>query len=390
MMIFRLWYALFLMHGTALLSQGLRKSKRSFPSRPKRLVTSMNNTCSTHRLLQEHLPVGAILKNGSNLTGNFSFFVGEKAEFLCKAGYREVGKLHSFICQEDSSWKMSSKQQTGLCVIKQCKLDTFSCKDGKTKIDACQQCDCIAHCSDLSDEAFCAPTIVDVTGKAKGTLMPSTPHRNPNKPNTTCSSWRLETDDQDFHIKLLFERFSLFPNCKRNFVALQNVDFVDPTGTAQCCGESRNTGRVCKFGGKTPPPLSLSRTNHMTVLFFSDTGYSSFTASWFNVHRSRAISSEDATHAVTIKLRTTEKDKLVPESDSFTLALILFILLLFALSCFVGCKLGKRYLGPACSFRYLVACILCRPIPAYFHASALSDDLERRSLTEEVHLTTFD
>lgn len=114
MIIFRLWYALFLMHGTALLSQGLRNSKRSFPSRPKRLVTSMNNTCSTHRLLQEYLPVGAILKNGSNLTGNFSFFVGDKAEFLCKAGYREVGKLHSFICQEDSSWKMSSKQQTGV------------------------------------------------------------------------------------------------------------------------------------------------------------------------------------------------------------------------------------------------------------------------------------
>ena len=114
MIIFRLWYALFLMHGTALLSQGLRKTKRSFPSRPKRLVTSMNNTCSTHRLLQDYLPVGAILKNGSNLTGNFSFFVGDKAEFLCKAGYREVGKLHSFICQEDSSWKMSSKQQTGV------------------------------------------------------------------------------------------------------------------------------------------------------------------------------------------------------------------------------------------------------------------------------------
>lgn len=114
MITFRLWYALFLMHGTALHSQGLRNSKRSFPSRTKRLVTSMNNTCSTHRLLQEYLPMGAILKNGSNLTGNLSFFVGEKAEFLCKAGYREVGKLNSFTCQEDSSWKMSSKQQTGV------------------------------------------------------------------------------------------------------------------------------------------------------------------------------------------------------------------------------------------------------------------------------------
>lgn len=279
---------------------------------------------------------------------------------------------------------------TGLCVIKQCDLDKFSCKDGKTKIDACQQCDCIAHCSDLSDEAFCAPTVVDVTGKATGTLMPSTPHRNPNKPNTTCSSWRLETGDQGFHVKLLFKRFSLFPSCTRNFVTLQNVDFVDPPGTAQCCGESRDPGGVCKFGGKTPPPVSRTITNHMTVLFFSDTGYSSFTAVWFNVHPSRAISSEDATHAVTIKLQTTEKYKLVPESDSFTLALILFILLLFALSCFIGCKLGKRYLGPVCSFRYLVACILCRPIPAYFPPSARSDDLERRSLTEEVALTTYD
>ena len=111
---FRLWYALFFIHGTALLSQGLTNSKRSFPSRTKRLVSSINSTCSTHKLLQKYLPVGAILKNASNLTGNFSFFVGEKAEFVCKTGYREVGKLQYFICQEDSSWKISSKQQTGM------------------------------------------------------------------------------------------------------------------------------------------------------------------------------------------------------------------------------------------------------------------------------------
>lgn len=221
--------------------------------------------------------------------------------------------------------------------------------------------------------------------------MPSTPNRNPNKPNTTCSSWTLETSDQGFYIKLLFERFSLSPNCTRNFVALQNVNFVDATGTAQCCGESRDTGEVCKFGGETPPPHSRSITNRMTVLFFSDTGNSSFNATWFNVHRSGAISSEDATYAVTIKLQTTEKDKLVrEESDSFTLALILFILLLFALCCFVGCKLGQRYLGPVCSCRHLVACILCRPIPAYFPPSSLSDGVERRSLTEEVDMTVLD
>ena len=255
---------------------------------------------------------------------------------------------------------------TGLCVVKDCNREIFSCKYGKTKIDACRQCDCVADCPDLSDESSCAPVLVDVTGKATGTLTSALKNnRKTTAAHLTCSSWKLQTNDQEFYIKLLFKKFSMSANCNNNFVSLESANFTDTLRTAKCCEPSSASSSfgVCKFGGTTPPPLSRTATNWMTVMFFSSNNESTFTAVWYNVNNlypDGLIPVEDPTFASRIKLPM--RKKYTPQSAGTTpvLALVLFALLLFVLGCFISCKIGRRYLGLTCSFRHFVAWVLCR------------------------------
>lgn len=276
---------------------------------------------------------------------------------------------------------------TGFCIVKRCNMETFTCKDGKTKIDACEQCDCVANCPDSSDEASCAPTLVDVTGKATGLLSSAANHQG-NMSNVFCNSWKLQTNDRGFYIKLLFKKFSMSPNCMQNYVSLENAHFTDPTRTAECCKSLDSA--VCRFGGTTSPPLSRTSTNWMTVKFLSETRESRFIAVWYNVnglYPNGSIPSQDLTYAPIIELPTTKKNS-PPSVTEPILAFILFALLLFALGSFIACKLGKRFIGPSCSFRHFIACVLRRPTPREAPSPSLSS--EYRGLTagiDDISLT---
>ena len=259
-------------------------------------------------------------------------------------------------------------------------MEKFTCKDGKTKIDACEQCDCVANCPDSSDEASCPPILVDVTGKATGLL--SSPANHQGNTSTVFCKWKLQTNDQGFYIKLLFKKFSMSPNCMQNYVTLENASFTDPTRTAECCKSV--DGGVCRFGGTTSPPLSRTITNWMTVKFLSGTRESNFIAVWYNVnglYPNGAIPSQDLTYAPIIELPTTKKYS-IPSATSPILAFILFALLLFALGSFIACKLGKRFIGPSFSFRHFIACVLRRPIPREASSPSLSS--EHRGLTARI------
>ena len=265
--------------------------------------------------------------------------------------------------------------------MKRCNANTISCKNGDT-IDACKQCDCLPDCADSSDEASCAPTLVDVTGKATGILVAGSANSKPSTSSMNCHSWKLQTNDQGFYVKLLFKTFWMAPNCERNYVSLENANFTDPTRTAKCC--KRTDQDVCKVGGSISPPLSRTVTNWMTVKFFSETNESFFTAVWYNVDKSfpnGLIPREDSTYSPTIKLPTTKKSPL-PKPSAPVLALVLFALILFAIGLFLACKLGKRILGPKCSFRYCLACVLGRLIPqegsSPYHSAEIP--LEQRDL----------
>ena len=267
----------------------------------------------------------------------------------------------------------------GFCVVKRCNVESFSCKDVKTKIDACKICDCVADCPDSSDEVSCAPTVVDVTGKATG-LLSSPTNRQGNISTVFCNSWKLQTNDRGFYIKLLFIHFSLSPNCMQNYVSLENAKFTDPTRTAECC--KNVDGGVCRFGGTTSPPLSRTLTNWMTVKFFSETRKSSFIAVWYNVNSvypNGAIPKQDLTYAPMIELPTRKKKSLLSAATEPILAFILFALLVFAIGSFIACKLGKHFLGPSCSFSHFIACVLRRPIPPQARSPSLSS--EQRGLT---------
>jgi len=373
---FRFFLALLVIAIAAVLTQSLGNREWNSLSRRKRRVAQKNSTCSTHLL---HSPSGAILKSSHG--DNDTFNAGEKVDFVCKDDYRQIGELQSFICQDDETWKKYSKRQTGFCVVKRCNVKTFSCKNG-AKIDACKQCDCVKDCSDASDEVSCAPALVDVTGEATGTLRASSRNRKPNEGLVTCSSWKLQTNDQDFYIKLLFKTFSMSPNCMKNYVLLENANFTAPTRTALGCCENSDRD-VCKFGGKTSPPLSRTRTNWMTVRFFSETNESYFEAVWYNVNRlfpSGAIPSQDSTYAPKIKLPR-RKNYAVPKSTVPILAFVLFSLILFVVGSVIACKLGKRFLGPSCSFRHFFAWVLRRPIPP--DARLALHAAEQRALTED-------
>lgn len=78
----------------------------------RKRVAKANSTCTTEKLLQQYSPTGAILKSQEGKKKNF-FNAGEEAVFVCKNNYRKIGQLPSFTCQEDSTWKEYSANQTG-------------------------------------------------------------------------------------------------------------------------------------------------------------------------------------------------------------------------------------------------------------------------------------
>lgn len=106
------WFfsALLVIESTAILTESLENRELISFARTKRRMRT-NNTCSGHKLFPQS-PKGAILKTGER-GNNISFHVGEKAKFVCEDGYRQVGELQSFFCQEDGNWKQYSKHRTG-------------------------------------------------------------------------------------------------------------------------------------------------------------------------------------------------------------------------------------------------------------------------------------
>ena len=104
---FRLFSAVIVLQTAVVVAQNLGSHGKNEFTRSKRLATANNNTCSTHQL---KLIYGAILKTPQEGKKS-SFASGEKAEFVCKDGYIQVGQLKSFVCQEDGNWKETSPKQ---------------------------------------------------------------------------------------------------------------------------------------------------------------------------------------------------------------------------------------------------------------------------------------
>ena len=106
---FRIFSALFVLTIATVLVQSSENHEVKSLSRRKRHARS---TCSTRKLQQLYSPVFAILKSreGGN---NSVFYVGEKAVYVCKDDFRQIGQLQSFICQENDLWKEYSGHQTG-------------------------------------------------------------------------------------------------------------------------------------------------------------------------------------------------------------------------------------------------------------------------------------
>lgn len=109
MKVLRLLSAVIVLQTATVVAQSSASHGRNVFSRSKRLATANNNTCSTQQLKSID---GAILKSPKE-GNNSSIPRGEKVQFVCKDGYRQVGKLKSFVCQGDGNWTESSPKQTG-------------------------------------------------------------------------------------------------------------------------------------------------------------------------------------------------------------------------------------------------------------------------------------
>ncbi|XP_020607605.1 uncharacterized protein LOC110046258 [Orbicella faveolata] len=325
MKIFRLFLAVIVVQTLTVVAQSFEVHGRNTLLRRKRLVTLNNGTCSTQQLKS---PVdGAILKTPQE--GNsISFHHGDKADFVCKDGYQQVGQLKSFICQEDGKWNESTSNRSGFCA--------------------------------KTDEVSCGPTVLNVTGRATGILTSTTINRHPPSKTVDCT-WSLVTEDPGFYIKLLFVNFSLSPNCTNNFISLEKVNFTDFGRTKKCCNSQSEN--VCRFSGKSSPPLSRSVSHSMTVKFYSkDLSKSFFKAIWYNVnglYPNGLVPQRDLTYAPRIVLPMPSQTTIAPDTPS-VLAFTVFALILFAVGVFIACKFGKRYLGLSCSLGDCWALVTCR------------------------------
>ena len=109
MKIVRLFFAVIVVQTLTVVAQSFGVHGPNALLRRKRLVT-LNNTCSKQQL--KSLVDGAILKSPQE--GNSSsFHRGDKVEFVCKDGYKQVGQLKSFICQGDGKWNESTSDRSG-------------------------------------------------------------------------------------------------------------------------------------------------------------------------------------------------------------------------------------------------------------------------------------
>ena len=203
-----------------------------------------------------------------------------------------------------------------------------------------------------------------MTGRATGTLTSATIHLDPPNATVDCT-WKLVTKDPGFYIKLRFVKFSLSSSCTNNFISLENANFTDLSRKKKCCGDNRDKG-VCRFGGETSPPLSRSVSQSMTIKFYSKNSEKShFKAMWYNVNGlfpNGLIPSQDATYSPQIVLAKQKTAQPLLDKPS-VLALTVFALIVFAIGVVIACRLGKRYLGPSCSFGHFWAWVSSRWTP---------------------------
>lgn len=202
-----------------------------------------------------------------------------------------------------------------------------------------------------------------MTGKATGILTSAVFNQLPSNQTVNCT-WTLSTKDPGFYIKLLFTKFDMSSDCTNNFISLENVAFTDRSRTPKCCKGRDEDEDACKFGGKTSPPLSRSVYSSVTVKFYTKSPRKShFEAMWYNVNGlfpNGSIPSKDSTYSPLIVLPTPKKNTHGSSDMPSVLALVTFALIVFAVSFVVSCKLGRRYLGPRCSFGYFRAWVSSR------------------------------
>ena len=205
----------------------------------------------------------------------------------------------------------------------------------------------------------CGPTELDVTGRATGILTSTTISRHQPSKAVDCTC-RLVTKDPDFNIRLLFVNFSLSPNCTNNYISLENVNFTDVVRTKKCCSSQKD---VCRFSGKSAPPLSRSVSYSMTVNFYSkDLSKSFFKAVWYNVnglYPNGLVPQRDPTYEPRIVLPTPPSQTVIAPGTP-VLAVIVFALILFAVGVLIACKFGKRYLGLRWSLGDCWVLVTCR------------------------------
>ena len=241
-------------------------------------------------------------------------------------------------------------------------------------------CDCVADCPDASDEMSCGTTLINVTGQATGFIkypQPS-PHKSLKYAGVMECKRTLWTDDPGFYIKLWFTDFSMPPDCKHNHISLENVTFTDPERAPVCCEQTENVR--CGIGGHSArTALSRSITNWMTVVLVTENSNSSiYAAKWFNIngyYPNGVIPRKDPSYPTAFKIINTTPKSAYDASHGvkFTLAVVLFALIVFVVGSISACTLSKRWIGPSCSIAY---CWTRISLPRRVRRPELDDSLE--------------
>lgn len=327
---------------------------------------SASNLQTTSKNCSKPKPVveGAMLKwQDDHPDGVFK--PGEKAEFVCKKGYRQIGWLKSLTCQTNGSWSSrsspedkSSRDAEGYCVTNHCNhTGIFNCTAGGMSVDICKRCNCITDCRDGSDEEDCGPVLINVTEMATGDLRyPVHKSRSPRN----CS-WTLWTDEPGFYIKLLFTKFAFPEGCDKNFLFFENTTFDT---TPVCC--KKNEGISCGFGAKSGlPSLSHTAKNFMVIFLSTQrTNATEFRAKWYNVNGlfpSGVLPKGDDPYPFSFKIPRKKAKKVEEEKDTaHVAAVVIFCVFGFVVLVILACKVGRRFIGPRCSLGYCCAWVKTR------------------------------
>lgn len=329
---------------------------------------STSKNCTTPKPVVD----GAILKWQAG-RDNSVFLPGEKAEFVCKEGYRQIGWLKTLTCQKDGSWSSQtsidddfkpSESVSGYCVTNRCnRTRTFNCTTNKESVDICKRCDCVADCRDGSDEMNCGPILINVTARATGEVKyPETANSRFSGP-LRCSR-TLWTDEPGFYIKLLFKKFSLPEDCNNNYVFLENATFSDST-SPECC--KKNDKVSCGFGAKSgAPPLSHTAKNFMIITLVSKaSNFSEFAAKWFHVNGFfpyGVVPKDDVPYPDKLHISKTQSKKTENgvTNSTYVAAVVIFSIFAFVVLAVVACKVGQHFIGPQCSVGYCCAWIAAK------------------------------